>query len=145
MSITPDELRQVRFAQTRKGYDTEAVDRVLAGVADGLEALLRERQQLAERVGELEAEIERYRGMEASLTETLALAERGAERVKAEARAEADRIIAEARAASAQQQQQVAPQDAGVMVELLGETRAIRSLLQAFLSQGGLGRPGQDP
>ena len=43
MSITPDDLRQVRFAQTRKGYDTEAVDRALDTVADSIETMLQER------------------------------------------------------------------------------------------------------
>ena len=37
MSITPAELRHVRFAQVRKGYDTEAVDRALESVADSIE------------------------------------------------------------------------------------------------------------
>jgi DivIVA domain-containing protein len=100
MSITPDDLRQVRFAVQRKGgYDTEAVDRALDTVADSLDALLQERQHLIERLRSLEAELEQRRAIEAPA---------GA----------------------------VAATD-GTMVELLGETRAIRSLLQAVLTQGG--------
>jgi cell division initiation protein len=132
MSITPDDLRNVKFAQSKRGYDTEAVDKALDRVADSIEQLLAERQQLVERVQHAEAELERYRGMEASLTQTLAMAERGAEQLKAEATAEAQRIVA-----AAQQRAGAAgsvPPDA--MVQLLGETRAIRSLLQAVLTQG---------
>jgi DivIVA domain-containing protein len=100
MSITPDDLRQVRFAVQRKGgYDTEAVDRALDTVADNMEALLQERLQLIERLRSLEAELERRRALEAPA---------GA-----------------------------LPAADGTMVELLGETRAIRSLLQAVLTQGG--------
>jgi cell division initiation protein len=133
MSITPDDLRQVRFAQTRKGYDTEAVDRALDTVADSIEVMLQERQQLHERLRTLEAEVERYKGMESQLGQTLAMAEKGAEQVKAEAQAEAQRILAQAQAAGGAPA--VAAPD-GAMVELLGEMRAIRSLLQATLVQG---------
>lgn len=142
MGITPDDLRQVRFAQTRKGYDTQAVDRALDSVADSIEHLLQERQQHVERIRSLESELERYKGMEASLGQTLAMAERTAEELKAEAQAEAQRIVS-----SAQQQAAAAPQQASMsadaMVQLLGETRAIRSLLQAVLQQGPPGQPSR--
>ena len=160
MSITPAELRHVRFAQVRKGYDTEAVDRALESVADSIEDLLHERHELHERIRGLEAEIERYREVEATLSQTLTLAERAAEELKAEAQAEADRLLAEARAAVATAQQQAASTAASApaptaaptssmpdpaFIELLGETRAIRSLLQAVLtqSQNGGGSPFQ--
>jgi cell division initiation protein len=145
MSITPDDLRQVRFAQTRKGYDTEAVDRALDTVADSIEHMLQERQQLIERLRTLESEVERYKGMESQLGQTLALAEQSAEQVKADAQAEAQRILAEAQAGGAGGGAAVGGgqlPDAAV-VELLGEMRAIRSLLQATLVQGQ--PPGYPP
>jgi len=160
MSITPAELRHVRFAQVRRGYDTEAVDRALESVADSIEELLHERHELVERIRQLESEIERYREVEATLTQTLSLAERAADELKAEAQAEAERMMNEARAQMAQAQQlqakaaeataaaqaQVAAAAAApaggqssalpdpAFIELLGETRAIRSLLQAMLT-----------
>lgn len=157
MSITPAELRHVRFAQVRKGYDTEAVDRALETVADSIEELLHERHELVERVRALEGEVERYREVEATLSQTLTLAERAAEELKADAAAEAERMMAEARAQMAAAQQATAraaaaPAAAGggssmpdpAFIELLGETRAIRSLLQALMTQapgGGGGTP----
>jgi DivIVA domain-containing protein len=138
MSITPDDLRQVRFAQTRKGYDTEAVDRALDTVADSIEHMLQERQQLVERLRSLEGEVERYKGMESQLGQTLAMAEQSAEQVKADAQAEAQRILTEAQATGGAGSGGGALPDTTV-VELLGEMRAIRSLLQATLA------PGQPP
>ena len=149
MSITPAELRHVRFAQVRKGYDTEAVDRALETVADSVEELLHERHELMERLRALETEVERYREVEATLSQTLTLAERAAEELKAEAAAEAERMMAEARAQMAAAQQATAraaaaPAAAGgssmpdpAFIELLGETRAIRSLLQTLMTEGG--------
>lgn len=144
MSIKPEDLRQVRFAQQRKGgYDTEAVDRALDTVADSLESIYQERQQLIERLRAAEAEIERYKAMEAQLGQTLAMAERSAEQVKAEARAEADRLLAGAQARAGAAAPTGGPPE-GAFVELLGETRAIRSLLQAVLAQSGFA-PQQRP
>lgn len=141
MSITPNDLRQVRFAQTRKGYDTEAVDRALDTVADSIEAMLQERQQLVERLRVLETEVDRYKAMETQLGQTIAVAEQSAEQVKAEAQAEAQRILAEAQANGGAVAAPAGTQDA-TMVELLGETRAIRALLQAVLAQSGqFGQP----
>ena len=157
MSITPAELRHVRFAQVRKGYDTEAVDRALESVADSIEELLHERHEIVERVRQLEAEVERYRDVEGTLSQTLTLAEKAAEELKAEAQAEANRIIGEAQhqmqlAQQALAQAQAAPAQGQAaststmpdpaFIELLGETRAIRSLLQALLAPG---TPGQAP
>lgn len=137
MSITPDDLRQVRFAQQRKGgYDTEAVDRALDTVADSIEAMHQERQQMIDRLRALEAELERYKTMEGQLGETLAVAERGAQQVKADAQAEAQRILAEAQTSAGAGG--AATAQGGTMVELLGETRAIRSMLQAALTQSGV-------
>ena len=150
MSITPAELRHVRFAQVRKGYDTEAVDRALETVADSIEELLHERHELVERVRALEAEVERYREVEATLSQTLTLAERAAEELKADAAAEAERMMAEARAQLAAAQKASAQPATGggssmpdpAFIELLGETRAIRSLLQALMTQAPGGNGG---
>lgn len=147
MSITPAELRHLRFAQVRRGYDTEAVDRALESVADSLEELLHERHELHERVRSMESDMERYREVESTLSQTLMLAERAAEELKAEAQAEADRLLADARArlAAAAETAPAPPATSALpdpaFVELLGETRAIRSLLQAVLAQSPNGAP----
>jgi DivIVA domain-containing protein len=136
MAITPDDLRQVRFAQTRKGYDTEAVDRALDTVADSLESMYNERGHLIERLQAVEAELERYKALESQLGQTLAAAEKSAEHVKAEAHAEAQRILAEAQAGAGGAVAASGHPDA-TTVELLGEMRAIRALLQSALQPGG--------
>jgi signal peptidase I len=143
MSITPADLRHQRFKMVRKGYDAAQVDRAMEDVADSLESLLHERHELADRVRALESEIARFREVEATLSQTLTLAERAAEELKAEAREEADRILAAARsqaALAAPTSAPAAPVPGGsampdpAFIELLGETRAIRSLLQALIT-----------
>jgi len=170
MSITPAELRHLRFSQARKGYDTDEVDRALERVADSIEDLLHERHELLERIGQLEADVERYRAVEATLNETLTLAEKAAEELRADARAEADRIVAEANAqltavqqaaSTVQARAEAASAEAAIgaptgaptgsalpdpaFIELLGETRAIRSLLQALLTSSPAAGEGGSP
>jgi DivIVA domain-containing protein len=135
MSITPDDLRQVRFAQIRKGYDTEAVDRALDTVADSLESMYNERGHLIERLKAVETELERYKAMESQLGQTLAAAEKSAEQVKLDAQAEAQRIVAQAQAQGGGVAGSGHPD--ATTVELLGEMRAIRALLQSALQPGG--------
>jgi DivIVA domain-containing protein len=110
MSISPEDLRQVRFAQIRKGYDTEAVDRALDTVASSLESLLQERQSLIERLRAAEGELERFKAMEGQL---------------GQAAGEAERLRSDAQTVHD-----------GTMIELLGEARAIRSLLQSLVTRG---------
>jgi DivIVA domain-containing protein len=113
MAITPEDLRQVRFTQTRRGYDTEAVDRALDTVADALDQLHVERQQLVDRVQVLEAEVNRYKALEVKMNETVA---------------QASAVVATPLAA-------VAGVPEGALVEMLGELRGIRALLQTMVGQ----------
>ena len=100
--------------------------------------------------------VDRYREVESTLSQTLQLAERAAVELKAEAQVEADRILALARAELAAAEQVAAavaatptPRPDGTtstlpdpaFIELLGETRAIRSLLQALLVSGADAEP----
>jgi DivIVA domain-containing protein len=135
MSTTPHDLREARFERVRRGYDPAAVDDVLAAAADVIEAL-------RARVRDLETEVERYHAVESTLSDTLALADRAAEELKAEARAEAEQMLAAARTVVGEARSTSALPDPAFL-ELLGETRAIRSLLQAVLtqSQGNGGSP----
>lgn len=142
MSISPEDLRQVRFAQSRKGYDTDAVDRALEAVADALESLMQERIELIEQIKRLEREAERLRGSELGLTQALNAAKAETEAVKAEA----TRIVSAAQSTAATGVANAAATGGAgetAMVQLLGETRAMRSLLQSFLTQ--VHQPQADP
>jgi len=63
------------------------------------------------------------------------MAERRAAQLTSDAQAEAERIISEAQAQAAAAS--TAPRADNATVELLGEMRAIRTLLQAALQPGG--------
>jgi len=102
VAITPDDIHAQTFKERFKGYDEEEVDRFLAQVADGIAELHREREQLAERVRQLEesgagGDSSSVSETEALLRRTLVTAQRAADDTVAEARATAEQMVADAR------------------------------------------------
>lgn len=98
MALTPLDILQKQFEPARKGgYDPEDVQRFLDKVREGWEATLNENARLREEVGERDAAIDRLRGEQAEIQETLILARRLTVELQGSARREADLILGEAR------------------------------------------------
>lgn len=100
MSLTPVEIRHVDLGRRPLGYDRTAVDELLADVAASFEHVWRERADLRDELEELESELARQKELEQALRNTLLSAERMADDMRAQARREADVIVAEARSAA---------------------------------------------
>ena len=96
MPYTPVELRHVRVGRALLGYRREAVESLLAEIADSFETVWRERHQLADHSEEIERELQDLRAREQALTQTLVAAEQAATHVKEQAKREAEGILAEA-------------------------------------------------
>ena len=103
MSLTPQDIQR-DFKERFRGYDPDEVDEHLSRLADRLVSLQDERDQLVERVRELE----RSGGgggngssgtleSERQLKRTLIAAEQTADRVVSEAESEAERVVSDAR------------------------------------------------
>ena len=99
MSITPDEISHVGLRRAwLHGYGRKDVNELLDEIADSFEAVWRERGDLSVRVEALEAELAKHHELETLLRSTLISAERTAQKMKAQARREADLIVQEAHA-----------------------------------------------
>ena len=141
MAYTPVEIRRVDFPRG-VGYRRAAVDRLLADVAQSFEDVWRERADLADRVEQLEAEIERYRELETLLRTTLVSAERAGEELREQARRETAGMGGEARAEA----RLITRQAFADRERLLAEARRIRALLRSALTvveESGV--EGQEP
>lgn len=99
MALSPVEIRHIQLRRAwLRGYKRKTIDELLDEIAESFEQVWRERADLADRVEELEAEIQRHRELEELLRSTLVSAERAAQEIKEQARRESDLIVQEAHA-----------------------------------------------
>jgi len=96
MAITPIDIQQQLFKTRPLGYEKYGVDEFLERVAGEMERLLRLNQELREELARSRAAIDEMRQREATLKETLVMAQRMAGEVKNNAHKESEIITAEA-------------------------------------------------
>ena len=96
MALTPVEIRHLQPSTGFLGYQRGQTDRLLVEIAESFEDVWRERADLADKVEAVEADLVRYKELEALLRTTLVSAERAASELKEQARREADLVLAEA-------------------------------------------------
>jgi cell division initiation protein len=129
MALTPVEILHMTPGTGFFGYKRAATDRLLADIVASFEDVWRERADLADKVEQLEADLVRFRELEALLRTTLVSAERASADMKEQARKEAELILTEAHAeARAIQRRAVAENE-----RLMTETRVLKQRLHAAL------------
>jgi DivIVA domain-containing protein len=106
--LTPLDVRTHEFVRAVRGYDRAQVDQFKIQVAEELERLVRDRLQAEERLKSAQEQLRAYRERERAMNEALVAAqqlradsreqaEREAELVLKDARAEAHRLVEQAR------------------------------------------------
>jgi cell division initiation protein len=131
MTLTPVEIRHVKPAGAfLRGYKRSAVDELLNEIVLSFEDVWRERADLADKIDQLDADLVRYRELEALLRTTLVSAEKAAVTLKEQARKEADLIVEEARAEA----RTITRQARSEHDRLLTEVRRMRALLRGALA-----------
>jgi cell division initiation protein len=98
--ITPVDIQHKAFKKALQGYDRTEVDQFLDEVIETLEDDAQHRAALEAEIADLKERISHFKAMEESLHNTLVLAQRTADEVKASAHKEADLIREQARLAS---------------------------------------------
>lgn len=93
MSITPIDIQQQQFKTRPLGYEKTGVDHFLELVAEELERLHRQNQELKETLARTRATLEEMRARELTLKETLLTTQRVTDELKANARKEAELLI----------------------------------------------------
>jgi len=95
-TISPLEVRKREFSRQLRGYDREEVRQFLEALAEDLEELFRSLDELEREGVRLAEENNRHRETEATLKETLVMAQRSAESLRAASEQDAERILREA-------------------------------------------------
>jgi cell division initiation protein len=97
--ITAIDIQHKQFKKALQGYDRTDVDQFLDEVIETLEDEAQHRVALEAEIADLKERISHFKAMEESLHNTLMLAQRTADEVKASAHKEADLIREQARLA----------------------------------------------
>src|SRR5579862_3655064 len=95
--ITPIDIQHKTFKKALQGYDRAEVDQFLDEIIETLEDDAQQRAALEAEIADLKDRISHFKAMEESLQNTLILAQRTADEVKAAAHKEADLIKAQAK------------------------------------------------
>jgi cell division initiation protein len=130
MALTPVEIRHIRLGRGFLGYSRSATDRTLEDIVSSFEEVWRERADLADKVEQLESDLERFHELETLLRTTLISAERTAAELKTQAMREAELIVEEARAEG----RSIVRQAAADNERLEADSARIRALLRAALA-----------
>ena len=130
MGLTPVEIRHVPIGRGFWGYRRGAVERLLDDVADSFEDVWRERADFADRIEHLEEELQRHRELETLLRKTLVSAEAAAQEQREGARRDAERIVAEAHAEA----RRVSFAASAERERLQTDVRRLRDLLRSALA-----------
>jgi cell division initiation protein len=96
MGLTPVEIRHVPIGRGLWGYRRSAVEVLLDEIADSFEDVWRERADFADRIEQLEGELQRHIELETLLRKTLVSAEAAAQEQRESARRQSEQIVAEA-------------------------------------------------
>lgn len=98
MALTPLDILQKQFTASRKaGYEPDEVTTFLDAVREAWEGSLKESQRLRDELRAAQNELDRLRGEQDELKDTLILARRLSVDLENNARREADLVIGEAR------------------------------------------------
>jgi len=141
MALTPVEIRHLHPSTGFLGYSRGATDRLLVEIAESFEDVWRERADLADKVEQLEADLVRFRELEALLRTTLVSAERAAAEMKEQARREADLILGEAHAEARKVQRDAIAENE----RLVAESRRLRTAMRMALETLEDVEPGEAP
>ena len=139
--ITPIDIQHKTFKKALQGYDRTEVDQFLDEIIETLEDNAHQRVALEAEIADLKERISHFKAMEESLQNTLVLAQRTADEVKASAHKEADlireqaRMAAEREIASYNDAMSEARREHQRTVEAAGKAKSeLRSLLTTHLA-----------
>jgi cell division initiation protein len=97
MKLTPLDIARRDFGLAFRGYHRGEVDEFLANVQEEFERIYKENNSLKEEVITSSQQVEQYRAMEDLLKNSILLAQKTAEDVRANAQKEAELVLGQAR------------------------------------------------
>mgnify|MGYP001086275650 CR=1 FL=1 len=91
--LTPLDIQKKDFRHVLRGYSEDEVDTFLDQVAKEFENLIRENQELREKVVQTEQSVARYREIEEAIKNTMVMAQKSTEELRQNAEKEASILL----------------------------------------------------
>lgn len=131
MGITPMEINNKEFKRSFRGYDIDEVDDFLEQIVEDYEKLFKENTALREKSNSLSEKLDHYTKIEATLQNTLVMAQGAADQAKSNSQKEAELIIKNANDTA----QKIIDQAHTEVVRITGEYEKIKQEFQLFKSR----------
>lgn len=131
MRITPLDIRKHPFRKTFKGFDPDQVNSFLNMVADEVESLIRQNNELATQLKSADQKLEHYTRIEKTLNETLLTAQRATDEARVNAQKEAELILKDAQVRAARYEDEVRRK----VDSIEGELVTLRNQRDSFLAR----------
>ena len=131
MGITPMEINNKEFKRAFRGYDIDEVDDFLEQIVEDYEKLYKENAALREKLNSITEKLEHYTKIEATLQNTLVLAQGAADQAKSNSQKEAELVIKNANDTA----QKIIDQAHTEVVRVTGEYERIKQEFQLFKSR----------
>lgn len=96
MPLTPLDIHNKEFTQSFRGYDKDEVNAFLDQVMKDYEIIIREKEELEEKLAEIEEKLGHFTNIEETLNKSIVVAQETAEELKSSAKKESQLIIKEA-------------------------------------------------
>lgn len=93
MKLTPMDINNKEFKRAIRGYCADEVDEFLDQIVENYEELYKENSNLKEKITNLTEKVEHYSQIEATIQNTLLLAQNAAEQAKNSAKKEAEMMM----------------------------------------------------
>ena len=133
MAITPNDIHNKDFSTKFKGFDPEEVNDFLEEVKKELESLIRDNKDLEKRVKFNEEKVEYFNSIQETLNKSILVAQEAADRLRENARKDAEIIVFEAEKAAQAMLREAAEKATDINREtdlIKKETRIFRQRLQ---------------
>ena len=138
--MTPIDIQRQDFEVKLRGYNADEVDDFLDLVGKDYEKLYRENSELKEQIKKLDRSLEQYKSMEATLQQSIVLAQTAAEDIRKYPAENADEIVNESQSKSENMYRQLdmdiqnkKNELAGVQAEVSGYKTRIKGICSALL------------
>ena len=93
MKLTPMDINNKEFKRALRGYCADEVDELLDQIVENYEELYKENANMKEKITNLNEKVEHYSKIEATIQNTLLLAQNAAEQAKNSAKKEAEMMV----------------------------------------------------